>query len=265
LEGVPVENFVEEEEEVKEAIEEDTPKGIVEEGIMQEEEDVVAEEENVVPEENAATAEEIISKELEAAGLTPEPIDDERAKPSPPYLLIAVILVLLLCGGAIYYMYHPDLFSPQSATSSFDMPTASSRIPDPLPSVGVVDTVAHAQPSDSVTAPHDSILLSTEIAKKEIKAPQVVEIATKVLSPPKTEPTSAVNQPYTVDSTSCVIVGTKTQYTIKAGDMLTRIALHFYGTKAYWPYIVKHNPTTIKNPNNVPLGTVIKIPELVKR
>lgn len=31
-----------------------------------------------------------------------------------------------------------------------------------------------------------------------------------------------------------------------------------------WPYIVKHNPDVIKNPNNVPYGTTIKIPELTK-
>ena len=45
---------------------------------------------------------------------------------------------------------------------------------------------------------------------------------------------------------------------------MTRVSLRFYGTKAMWPYIVKHNPKVIKNPNNVPYGTTIEIPELTK-
>ena len=51
---------------------------------------------------------------------------------------------------------------------------------------------------------------------------------------------------------------------IKEGETLTRVSLRFYGTKAMWPYIVKHNPKVIKNPNNVPYGTTIEIPELTK-
>ena len=62
-----------------------------------------------------------------------------------------------------------------------------------------------------------------------------------------------------------IITGTKATYTIKDGETLTRVALRFYGTKALWPYIVKYNPDIIKNPNHVPYGTTIKIPELVKK
>ena len=67
------------------------------------------------------------------------------------------------------------------------------------------------------------------------------------------------------DSVGYTIVGTETTYTIKEGETLTRVALRFYGTKALWPYIVKHNPGVIKNPDNVPYGTTIKIPKLAKK
>ena len=52
---------------------------------------------------------------------------------------------------------------------------------------------------------------------------------------------------------------------LRESQRLTRVALRFYGTKALWPYIVKYNPDIIKNPNHVPYGTTIKIPELVKK
>ena len=64
---------------------------------------------------------------------------------------------------------------------------------------------------------------------------------------------------------TCGKIGNETTYTIKEGETLTRVALRFYGTKALWPYIVKHNPGVIKNPDNVPYGTTIKIPKLAKK
>ena len=73
------------------------------------------------------------------------------------------------------------------------------------------------------------------------------------------------NAPFVTDSVNYIIAGTKASYTIKEGETLTKVALRFYGTKSLWPYLVKHNPDIIKNPNNVPCGTTIKIPELVKR
>ena len=77
--------------------------------------------------------------------------------------------------------------------------------------------------------------------------------------------TKTVSIPIKPDSVNYTITGTKATYTIKEGETLTRVSLRFYGTKDLWPYIVKHNREVIKNPNNVPYGTVLKIPELVKK
>ena len=59
--------------------------------------------------------------------------------------------------------------------------------------------------------------------------------------------------PFKPDSVGYTIVGTETTYTIKEGETLTRVALRFYRTKALWPYIVKHNPDVIKNPDKCAL------------
>ena len=72
--------------------------------------------------------------------------------------------------------------------------------------------------------------------------------------------------PFEPDSVGYTIVGTETTYTIKEGETLTRGSASFFmGQKALWPYIVKHNPGVIKNPDNVPYGTTIKIPKLAKK
>lgn len=47
---------------------------------------------------------------------------------------------------------------------------------------------------------------------------------------------------------------------IKHGDRLTVIALEHYGNKLFWVYIYQYNKAIIKDPNNVPIGTVIDIP-----
>ena len=52
---------------------------------------------------------------------------------------------------------------------------------------------------------------------------------------------------------------------MKEGETLTKISLRFYGTKALWPYIVKYNRELIKNPDNVPSGVTIKIPDLIRK
>ena len=50
------------------------------------------------------------------------------------------------------------------------------------------------------------------------------------------------------------------QVKIKHVDRLTVIALEYYGNKLFWVYIYQHNKAVIKDPNNVPIGTVIEIP-----
>lgn len=56
------------------------------------------------------------------------------------------------------------------------------------------------------------------------------------------------------------IVGTRKTHVMKSGDYLTKMALQEYGNKNFVYYIVVHNG--IKNPDNVPVGMVIKLPEL---
>jgi nucleoid DNA-binding protein len=58
------------------------------------------------------------------------------------------------------------------------------------------------------------------------------------------------------------MIGTLQEHTISSGETLRKISLKYYGTKELYSYIVRYNSDIIKNPDNVPVGTVIKIPEL---
>jgi hypothetical protein len=76
---------------------------------------------------------------------------------------------------------------------------------------------------------------------------------------------AALNAPVRPDNGNYKIVGTMATHTLQPGETLTRVALKYYGTKNLYPYIVEHNKGTIPNPNSVPIGTTLKIPELVKK
>ena len=50
-------------------------------------------------------------------------------------------------------------------------------------------------------------------------------------------------------------------YTIAKGDSLSKIAKHFYGDAKQWRKIYEANKDTIKNPDLIFPGQVIKIPD----
>lgn len=72
-----------------------------------------------------------------------------------------------------------------------------------------------------------------------------------------------VEKKYLSEKINYKIVGTLGTHKLRNGETLTRIALKYYGNKKIWPYLVKYNVDVIKNPDNVPIGTTLKIPKLL--
>ena len=221
------------------------------------------EEKTVITEKAEVTAEQIIAQELHKANMEPVTLQeqpeieqpkatytdkdsDKKEKSAIPYLIATIIIVLLLCGGAILFIYYPDLFSSSSDKNVVDIPEVTQPV---QPEAQLSDTIAHKDTVVEVVQPQP-------VVKKE-PAAEPVKAESK---PAQQQPTASAYS----DSASYKITGTKTKYTIKEGETLTKVSLRFYGTKAMWPYIVKHNPKVIKNPDNVPYGTTIEIPELTK-
>ena len=271
-EEAPEEESVEESEAVlepdfspatEEPIEEQSEETIIEEQKPETETAEAEEKETVIAEKAEVTAEQIIAQELHKANMEPvtpkmqpeieqpkatytDKDSDKKEKSAIPYLIATIIIVLLLCGGAILFIYYPDLFSSSSDKNVVDMPEVTQPV---QPEAQLSDTIAHK----------DTVM--------EVVQPQPVVKKEPAAEPVKAESKPAQQQPAASaysDSASYKITGTKTKYTIKEGETLTKVSLRFYGTKAMWPYIVKHNPKVIKNPDNVPYGTTIEIPELTK-
>ena len=261
----------------------------IEEKVEQLEEEEVPEEEVIIDERQPAsieeekeeiTAEKIIEQELLKANprpvtpivppaaketiksvqseQVPQPVSKKAApvkeKSPVPYLIAVIVVVLLLCGGVILFIYYPDLFSSSSDRSALDMPPVTTQ---PVqPETQLSDTITHEDTAKVITPDVSKVATATQpvVPKEEV-------VPVKAESQMITQQSAT---PVYLDSVSYKITGTKTKYTIKEGETLTRVSLRFYGTKAMWPYIVKHNPKVIKNPDNVPYGTTIEIPELTK-
>lgn len=207
------------------------------------------------------SAEEIIARELAVSTVANELPVKRKSKPkqvksekSPvPYLIAIIVIVLLLCGGALLFIYYPDLFDSSDRIEKVkEMEKAVQPTSEP---VILQDTIIRDTVAEVVSPVKEEIPVVVPVSKKE---PETVKKDAG-------KSTTAKSVPFKPDSVSYIITGTKTTYTIKEGETLTRVALRFYGTKALWPYIVKHNPGVIKNPDNVPYGTTIKIPELVRK
>lgn len=67
---------------------------------------------------------------------------------------------------------------------------------------------------------------------------------------------------YLSDEVVYKINGTIEVYTITKGSTLSKVAYRYYKNRKLWPYIVMHNKDIIQDPNNVPIGTVLRIPVL---
>ena len=263
-EEAPEEEPVEESSEtVLEPAKEQSEETIIEEQKPETETTEEEEEKTVITEKAEVTAEQIIAQELHKANMEPVTLQeqpeieqpkatytdkdsDKKEKSAIPYLIATIMIVLLLCGGAILFIYYPDLFSSSSDKNVVDIPEVTQPV---QPEAQLSDTIAHKDTVVEAVQPQP-------VVKKEPTA-EPVKAESK---PAQQQPTASAYS----DSASYKITGTKTKYTIKEGETLTKVSLRFYGTKAMWPYIVKHNPKVIKNPDNVPYGTTIEIPELTK-
>lgn len=247
----------------EEPAEEQSEETIIEEQKPETETTEAEEEKTVIAEKAEVTAEQIIAQELHKANMEPvtpkmqpeieqpkatytDKDSNKKEKSAIPYLIATIIIVLLLCGGAILFIYYPDLFSSSSDKNVVDMPEVTQPV---QPEAQLSDTIAHKDTVAEAVQPQP-------VVKKEPTA-EPVKVESK---PAQQQPAASAYS----DSASYKITGTKTKYTIKEGETLTKVSLRFYGTKAMWPYIVKHNPKVIKNPDNVPYGTTIEIPELTK-
>lgn len=222
-------------EEVSESVEEE-PKEI--EAVVDEEpevsEPVDIEEKSVEVEEKVEPIEEEI---LEEVSIPEEKVEEkpEIFIPEAPRaenkttlkVLIGIIVVLLLIIlFGVYWIF----FRQEKVDTNWEY------------TAPVKETASVVQVEEQQAVKEDTLLVSED---------------TMVVQPVQEEQTMVLPEDVVYE-----ITGTITTLTLEPGQTLVKLALKYYGSKNFWPYIVQHNPDVIKDADRVPKGATIKIPKL---
>ena len=241
--AVPVvEEAVVEETAVEEPItEEAVSEELIEETVVEEPitaEEVIAE---AVVQEDAPVGE--AEKVEEAPVVEPQPaiIEPQTREEEKPVIIerkkekninrilwgVIVVLVLIILFGAYWMFLHPS----EDAEAPIVIPVTEE----------VVET---AMVEEEQVQAEDTLetVSFIQLSEEELRKERVPSLA---------------------DTLECQIVGTQAEYTLKNGETIIRASVKFFGTKKYWPYIVKHNMDVLKDPDNIPAGVKLKIPTLV--
>ena len=260
--------------------EEETP-------IIEEEEPIIEEEVPVIEEETPITKEETpkptgfiaesitnIENDLET-NKRPESMignikntivnDFKQDTQGMKYFFGIVIFIILLCIAAIVFLYHPTLLTDLMPQPKAEEETTTEEVIQEAPTAMPADTVAIFTDSIATSTVVDSIAPVAEVEVPAAK--ETVQEAPVVKEPIQEKPVAKetpATQTYSAKE-SYHIVGTQSEHTIKRGETLRIISEKYFGTRELATYIIEHNKDNIPNPNNVSVGTKIKIPKLEKK
>ena len=185
-----------------------------------------------------AEAETTPQEEVEAEPKPAEPVSSvsgykeyrrKRRRSASRKLLfpIACLFVVIVLG----IVYIVCLSGRTTVNKNWEPPMA--EVGNPTPEAGM-----NPVPADSTgVTPPDSASLAADSVVAE---PPVVE----------------ENQPEETPKSDILAL-----VTIKAGDRLASFAKQYYGHKFFWVYIYQYNQDIISDPNNIPIGTELRIPD----
>ncbi len=157
----------------------------------------------------------------------------------PAVLILTTLFLGIIIGGGVVWL----TLSRQQMLQKHPEPTALEKSKS-----GIDDAIE----LDNVSPLTDSVALAVNAVPESFVAKD------KAVAIPQTPETLA-------DTLEYRIVGTRTSYTIKEGESLVRVSLKFYGTKKLWTYIARYNRELLKDADCVPVGTVLRVPELIPK
>lgn len=237
---------------------EDTPNEI-EASEEQEQPKTLAEETSEVPvmpveevseEPLQSLSEEVPTVQEESSYLPEEPLQEEtlqekteQEEPAPPVppqntekksshflwgIIIALVFIILL---GCYWLFIRSTDDTEKKVSTIESVPEEVTLPTPE------DTVS-AAPKSLVT------ISRLELSPEELRKERI---------------------PLVEDTLEYRTNGTLHEYTIRKGETIIRVSIKFFGSKRFWPYIANYNRELIKDPDNIPVGTTIKIPAIIPK
>ena len=160
-------------------------------------------------------------------------------------LIIWVIVIFLACFGLCLSL-NVFFFSKEAK----DMLDLKKKVADWKNRAAVGDSISLRE--DTVVVRDDAAPLPEDTLSKlpDMSSPETEE---PVLAPHAGSPDTKVKS----ETASPKVIA---RVKIEPGSRLTLISLKYYGSKLFWVYLYEYNKAIIKDPNNVPIGTVIEVP-----
>ena len=162
-------------------------------------------------------------------------ISSPRRSRSGCYIWLFVAMLLVI--GAILVIF---FLNNQQKNKDEAKPLPSKPTQQTTPTTVIPATEPREEDSLTIQADSSSGTASDTLASTPTPAP----------------PKASKAQPASSEETEVV--------RIQAGDRLTRFSLRKYGHKAFWVYIYEENRSRIKDPDNIPIGTTITLPQASK-
>ena len=199
-----------------------------------------------------------------------EPLPDKKKR--YPWCMIATVLFVgIILGGIVSWgLMSGRRYIPESMVDNLVKEEVSKSMEkEDSHQVAVSASSEKAPLEDAASIEH---VAKSNHAEKSITHADADKTQTASVSLPaltnKEEPAKAIEKPANEkpknlkDNVKYKITGTMGVHTVRKGDNLARVSMKYYGNKKLWPYIVKYNRKIIKNPDNVPIGTQLQIPQL---
>lgn len=155
----------------------------------------------------------------------------QEKQPRIPWCMLAVILLagVLLGGSIVWALVSGRRYIPES----------------------VIRYIEGQETGMDESASSDTLALEyVPESASEQPAPEQVAIPAKE------------NKPLS-DTVKYEMKETLAEYVMRRGESLAKVAQRFYGNRKLWPYIARYNRKNIPDPDNVPVGTVVRIPRLI--
>lgn len=162
---------------------------------------------------------------------------------------LSALGVIVVIGVAVWFFLRGD---EKIKIGEYTLSLTNEEVFAPqLQANQVADTVVVSEPVDTTAM--------VDVAERDSVAEKPVAQSEKTERVEKTEKTSqSATTPTTAVEAEPVVE------TIRSGVFLTTLARKYFGHKTFWVYIYEENKKVIKNPNQVPIGTRVVIPEASK-
>lgn len=207
------------------------------ESVLEEVSDQSVEEENPVS-AKAKEEQSFVQSESEAVERR------SASSTSIPWCMVAsILLVGVIAGGFMVW----SMFRTAS--------TVKMSSVEPKEPIAVIehDSVA----SDTLTV--DSAMVSKDAAAVANERRQDSAKVVAISPEREEEPKGGLSLS---DAVTYAIVGTRATHQLQYGETLVKLARKYYGNKKLWPYIARYNKEALADVDNIPVGTMIRIPEL---